>query len=85
MLRKATENHSKNQLVIKFSTLYKTIFLILLCHACLNAQELKEVLNPVNVGDRYFLESLTISDGLYTNRVQDVLQDSYGFLWLAGF
>ena len=84
MLRKATENHSKNQLVIKFSTLYKTIFLILLCHACLNAQELKEVLNPVNVGDRYFLESLTISDGLYTNRVQDVLQDSYGFLWLAG-
>jgi signal transduction histidine kinase/ligand-binding sensor domain-containing protein/DNA-binding response OmpR family regulator len=62
----------------------KTFFLIFLCHAYLIAQKTAEVVSPGDFGDRYSLENLSVSDGLYANDINDVLQDSFGFLWLAG-
>jgi signal transduction histidine kinase/ligand-binding sensor domain-containing protein/DNA-binding response OmpR family regulator len=48
------------------------------------AQKTAKVVSPGDFGDRYSLESLTVSDGIYDNNINDLLQDSYGFLWLAG-
>jgi len=33
--------------------------------------------------NQYTVENITISDGLQDNNINDVLQDSHGFLWLA--
>ena len=32
---------------------------------------------------KYTVENITVSDGLHSNNIYDVLQDSLGFLWLA--
>ena len=63
---------------------YLNIFIILfLCQALPSARDNKTLQKPTDFDAHFSLVNLTVSDGLYENNINDVLQDGYGFLWLA--
>jgi len=64
---------------------FKLLFPLLLLAHLLSAQNGDERYYLTDSGEqkKYTLEHITISNGLKGNHINDVLQDSLGFLWLA--
>jgi hypothetical protein len=50
-------------------------------HLFLSGQEKSDVYLDEN---RYSIENITVSDGHNSDVIRDVLQLSFGFLWMAG-
>ena len=64
----------------------KIFFLSFLLYGFLFAQSnlLQSNLTVIKAKNKYSVENLTVTDGLYENNIQDILQDRYGFMWFAG-